>query len=183
MHVKSLFLSGLLWIRHCSLFLTVPGPPAGVKAAASSSFVVFVSWLPPLKLNGIIRKYIVFCSNLHPMVLAFVYQKMLSHHFVKFVTLDWTPTKTANDNTWNTVSLLLPSDTMISPLSLSFTGYEWVWGIARCVFLQDPQSGSKQTVQYLGGGCDGRRTRQQQWEDHSRASGQRYTTLTKLNWQ
>lgn len=53
----------------------VPGPPAGVKAAASSSSVVFVSWLPPLKLNGIIRKYIVFCSNLHPMVIAFVYQK------------------------------------------------------------------------------------------------------------
>uniref|UniRef100_A0A8C2WX55 Cell adhesion molecule DSCAM n=1 Tax=Cyclopterus lumpus TaxID=8103 RepID=A0A8C2WX55_CYCLU len=48
----------------------VPGPPAGVKAAASSSSVVFVSWLPPLKLNGIIRKYIVFCSNLHPMVMS-----------------------------------------------------------------------------------------------------------------
>ncbi|GLD57104.1 Down syndrome cell adhesion molecule homolog isoform X2 [Lates japonicus] len=47
-----------------------PGPPAGVKAAASSSSVVFVSWLPPLKLNGIIRKYIVFCSNLHPMVMS-----------------------------------------------------------------------------------------------------------------
>ncbi|KAG7226120.1 hypothetical protein INR49_018731 [Caranx melampygus] len=43
---------------------------AGVKAAASSSSVVFVSWLPPLKLNGIIRKYIVFCSNLHPMVMS-----------------------------------------------------------------------------------------------------------------
>ncbi|XP_036005994.1 Down syndrome cell adhesion molecule homolog isoform X1 [Fundulus heteroclitus] len=48
----------------------VPGPPAGVKAAASSISAVFVSWLPPLKLNGIIRKYIVFCSNLHPMVLV-----------------------------------------------------------------------------------------------------------------
>ncbi|KAG7263723.1 hypothetical protein CRUP_004913 [Coryphaenoides rupestris] len=48
----------------------VPGPPAGVKAAASTSSVVFVSWLPPLKLNGIIRKYIVFCSNLHPMVMS-----------------------------------------------------------------------------------------------------------------
>lgn len=57
----------------CALFgSTVPGPPAGVKAAASSSSAVFVSWLPPLKLNGIIRKYIVFCSNLHPMVTAFV---------------------------------------------------------------------------------------------------------------
>lgn len=55
----------------------VPGPPAGVKAAASSSSVVFVSWLPPLKLNGIIRKYIVFCSNLHPMVLASAYRELL----------------------------------------------------------------------------------------------------------
>ncbi|KAA0701718.1 Down syndrome cell adhesion molecule -like protein [Triplophysa tibetana] len=46
----------------------VPGPPAGVKAAAASSSVVFVSWLPPLKLNGIIRKYTVFCSNPYPTV-------------------------------------------------------------------------------------------------------------------
>uniref|UniRef100_A0A8C2E9E7 Cell adhesion molecule DSCAM n=1 Tax=Cyprinus carpio TaxID=7962 RepID=A0A8C2E9E7_CYPCA len=46
----------------------VPGPPAGVKAAASTSSVVFVSWLPPLKLNGIIRKYTVFCSNPYPTV-------------------------------------------------------------------------------------------------------------------
>ncbi|XP_062341475.1 Down syndrome cell adhesion molecule a isoform X5 [Osmerus eperlanus] len=46
----------------------VPGPPAGVKAAAASNSVVFVSWLPPLKLNGIIRKYTVFCSNPHPTV-------------------------------------------------------------------------------------------------------------------
>ncbi|KAB0374099.1 hypothetical protein FD755_014355, partial [Muntiacus reevesi] len=37
----------------------VPGPPAGVKAAAASASMVFVSWLPPLKLNGIIRKYTV----------------------------------------------------------------------------------------------------------------------------
>ncbi|XP_071194753.1 Down syndrome cell adhesion molecule a isoform X3 [Salvelinus alpinus] len=46
----------------------VPGPPAGVKAAAASNSVVFVSWLPPLKRNGIIRKYTVFCSNPHPTV-------------------------------------------------------------------------------------------------------------------
>uniref|UniRef100_A0A3Q4G9X4 Cell adhesion molecule DSCAM n=1 Tax=Neolamprologus brichardi TaxID=32507 RepID=A0A3Q4G9X4_NEOBR len=38
----------------------VPGPPAGVKAAAASNSMVFVSWLPPLKVNGIIRKYTVF---------------------------------------------------------------------------------------------------------------------------
>lgn len=50
------------------LLLSVPGPPAGVKAAAASNSVVFVSWLPPLKVNGIIRKYTVFCSNPHPTV-------------------------------------------------------------------------------------------------------------------
>ncbi|ELK37238.1 Down syndrome cell adhesion molecule [Myotis davidii] len=44
----------------------VPGPPAGVKAAAASASMVFVSWLPPLKLNGIIRKYTVFCSHPYP---------------------------------------------------------------------------------------------------------------------
>ncbi|KAL4657330.1 hypothetical protein GN956_G4875 [Arapaima gigas] len=47
-----------------------PGPPAGVKAAAAASSVVFVSWLPPLKLNGIIRKYTVFCSNPYPKVMS-----------------------------------------------------------------------------------------------------------------
>nr|XP_029535897.1 Down syndrome cell adhesion molecule homolog [Oncorhynchus nerka] len=47
---------------------TVPGPPAGVKSVAATSSVEFVSWLPPL--NGIIRKYIVFCSNLHPTVMS-----------------------------------------------------------------------------------------------------------------
>uniref|UniRef100_A0AAR2J4L7 Cell adhesion molecule DSCAM n=1 Tax=Pygocentrus nattereri TaxID=42514 RepID=A0AAR2J4L7_PYGNA len=41
----------------------VPGPPGGVKAAAASNSVVYVSWLPPLKLNGVIRKYTVFCSS------------------------------------------------------------------------------------------------------------------------
>lgn len=59
-------------IMYISLFhgfpSPVPGPPAGVKAAAASNSVVFVSWLPPLKLNGIIRKYTVFCSNPHPTV-------------------------------------------------------------------------------------------------------------------
>ncbi|KAM9038181.1 LOW QUALITY PROTEIN: cell adhesion molecule DSCAM [Sarcophilus harrisii] len=46
----------------------VPGPPAGVKAAAASASTVFVSWLPPFKLNGIIRKYTVFCSHPYPTV-------------------------------------------------------------------------------------------------------------------
>ncbi|XP_066555690.1 cell adhesion molecule DSCAM isoform X2 [Amia ocellicauda] len=48
----------------------VPGPPGGVKAAAATNSVVFVSWLPPLKLNGIIRKYTVFCSNPYPTVIS-----------------------------------------------------------------------------------------------------------------
>ncbi|XP_065117105.1 Down syndrome cell adhesion molecule a isoform X1 [Paramisgurnus dabryanus] len=48
----------------------VPGPPGGVKAAAASSSVVYVSWLPPLKLNGVIRKYKVFCSSSHPTVVS-----------------------------------------------------------------------------------------------------------------
>ncbi|XP_062407788.1 cell adhesion molecule DSCAM-like [Sardina pilchardus] len=46
----------------------VPGPPAGVKAAAASSTEVFVSWLPPLKLNGIIKKYKIYCSFNYPTV-------------------------------------------------------------------------------------------------------------------
>lgn len=71
----NLFTVGELIIK-CLCFSLVPGPPAGVKAAANSSSAVFVSWLPPLKLNGIIRKYIVFCSNLHPMVLAFLYDEI-----------------------------------------------------------------------------------------------------------
>ncbi|XP_015197156.1 cell adhesion molecule DSCAM isoform X2 [Lepisosteus oculatus] len=48
----------------------VPGPPGGVKAAAASNSVVFVSWLPPLKLNGIIRKYTLVCSNPYPTVIS-----------------------------------------------------------------------------------------------------------------
>lgn len=48
-----------------------------MKAAVSIGSAVFVSWLPPLKLNGIIRKYIIFCSDLHPMVLS-IFQKPVS---------------------------------------------------------------------------------------------------------
>lgn len=51
-----------------------------MKAAASSSSVVFVSWLPPLKLNGIIRKYIIFCSDLHPMVLSIIHKPRASRY-------------------------------------------------------------------------------------------------------
>ncbi|KAM5132148.1 cell adhesion molecule DSCAML1 [Mantella aurantiaca] len=40
----------------------IPGPPAGIKAVPSSSSSVVVSWLPPTKPNGIIRKYTIFCS-------------------------------------------------------------------------------------------------------------------------
>ncbi|XP_069492151.1 cell adhesion molecule DSCAM isoform X3 [Ambystoma mexicanum] len=48
----------------------VPGPTAGVKAAAASASIVFVSWLPPLKLNGVIRKYTVFCSFPYPTIIS-----------------------------------------------------------------------------------------------------------------
>lgn len=57
--------------------LVVPGPPAGVKAAAASASTVFVSWLPPIKLNGIIRKYTVFCSHPYPTVsLSFFFEEL-----------------------------------------------------------------------------------------------------------
>ncbi|NWH59517.1 DSCL1 protein, partial [Geococcyx californianus] len=41
----------------------IPGPPAGIKAVPSSASSVVVSWLPPAKPNGIIRKYTIFCSS------------------------------------------------------------------------------------------------------------------------
>ncbi|NXP92808.1 DSCAM protein, partial [Passerina amoena] len=79
----------------------VPGPPAGVKAAAASASTVFVSWLPPLKLNGIIRKYTVFCSHPYPTItivyilslrpLSFSGEKILAKgFFIKYVS-DRTP--------------------------------------------------------------------------------------------
>ncbi|KAG7483961.1 hypothetical protein MATL_G00043840 [Megalops atlanticus] len=40
-----------------------PGPPAGIKAVPSSPTSVVVSWLPPAKPNGIIRKYTIYCSS------------------------------------------------------------------------------------------------------------------------
>lgn len=46
-----------------SFALSVPGPPAGIKAVPSSASSVVVSWLPPAKPNGIIRKYTIFCSS------------------------------------------------------------------------------------------------------------------------
>ncbi|XP_029107389.1 Down syndrome cell adhesion molecule-like protein 1 homolog isoform X2 [Scleropages formosus] len=41
-----------------------PGPPAGIKAVPSSPNSVVVSWLPPTKPNGIIRKYTIYCATL-----------------------------------------------------------------------------------------------------------------------
>lgn len=41
----------------------VPGPPAGIKAVPASPNSVVVSWLPPLKPNGVIRKYTIYCSS------------------------------------------------------------------------------------------------------------------------
>ncbi|KAJ8403709.1 hypothetical protein AAFF_G00345770 [Aldrovandia affinis] len=43
--------------------LSDPGPPAGIKAVPSSASSVVVSWLPPNKPNGIIRKYTIYCSS------------------------------------------------------------------------------------------------------------------------
>ncbi|XP_014913837.1 Down syndrome cell adhesion molecule-like protein 1 homolog isoform X1 [Poecilia latipinna] len=40
-----------------------PGPPAGIKAVPSSASSVVISWLPPHKPNGIIRKYTIYCSS------------------------------------------------------------------------------------------------------------------------
>uniref|UniRef100_A0A3B5M0A6 Down syndrome cell adhesion molecule like 1 n=1 Tax=Xiphophorus couchianus TaxID=32473 RepID=A0A3B5M0A6_9TELE len=40
-----------------------PGRPAGIKAVPSSASSVVVSWLPPHKPNGIIRKYTIYCSS------------------------------------------------------------------------------------------------------------------------
>lgn len=52
------------WHRLChALPPSVPGPPAGIKAVPSSASSVVVSWLPPAKPNGIIRKYTIFCSS------------------------------------------------------------------------------------------------------------------------
>ncbi|XP_037543605.1 Down syndrome cell adhesion molecule-like protein 1 homolog [Nematolebias whitei] len=41
----------------------LPGSPAGIKAVPSSPNSVVVSWLPPLKPNGVIRKYTIYCSS------------------------------------------------------------------------------------------------------------------------
>nr|XP_033775126.1 Down syndrome cell adhesion molecule-like protein 1 isoform X2 [Geotrypetes seraphini] len=41
----------------------IPGPPAGIKAVPSSASSVVVAWLLPIKPNGIIRKYTIFCSS------------------------------------------------------------------------------------------------------------------------
>uniref|UniRef100_G3QAJ7 DS cell adhesion molecule like 1 n=1 Tax=Gasterosteus aculeatus aculeatus TaxID=481459 RepID=G3QAJ7_GASAC len=41
----------------------LPGPPAGIKAVPSSPSSVVVSWLPPHKPNGVIRKYTIYCSK------------------------------------------------------------------------------------------------------------------------
>lgn len=45
------------------LYNSDPGPPAGIKAVPSSASSVVVSWLPPHKPNGIIRKYTIYCSS------------------------------------------------------------------------------------------------------------------------
>uniref|UniRef100_A0A8D2JET2 Cell adhesion molecule DSCAML1 n=1 Tax=Varanus komodoensis TaxID=61221 RepID=A0A8D2JET2_VARKO len=50
-------------VLHIQTKEDIPGPPAGIKAVPSSASSVVVSWLPPTKPNGIIRKYTIFCSS------------------------------------------------------------------------------------------------------------------------
>uniref|UniRef100_S4RFJ7 Uncharacterized protein n=1 Tax=Petromyzon marinus TaxID=7757 RepID=S4RFJ7_PETMA len=46
-------------LRPC---VSVPGSPAGIKAAAASANAAMVSWLPPLTPNGLIRKYTIYLN-------------------------------------------------------------------------------------------------------------------------
>ncbi|CDQ79704.1 unnamed protein product [Oncorhynchus mykiss] len=57
------FLSVTVFLSSFSLCHSDPGPPAGIKAVPSSTSSVVVSWLPPHKPNGIIRKYTIYCSS------------------------------------------------------------------------------------------------------------------------
>ncbi|KAJ6653158.1 hypothetical protein lerEdw1_010031 [Lerista edwardsae] len=50
-------------VLHIQTKEDIPGPPAGIKAVPSSASSVVVSWLPPAKPNGVIRKYTIFCSS------------------------------------------------------------------------------------------------------------------------
>ncbi|XP_061448797.1 cell adhesion molecule DSCAML1 isoform X3 [Rhineura floridana] len=50
-------------VLHIQTKEDIPGPPAGIKAVPSSASSVVVSWLPPTKPNGVIRKYTIFCSS------------------------------------------------------------------------------------------------------------------------
>ncbi|XP_039197747.1 Down syndrome cell adhesion molecule-like protein 1 isoform X5 [Crotalus tigris] len=50
-------------VLHIQTKEDIPGPPAGIKAVPSSASSVVVSWLPPSKPNGVIRKYTIFCSS------------------------------------------------------------------------------------------------------------------------
>uniref|UniRef100_A0A671X927 DS cell adhesion molecule like 1 n=1 Tax=Sparus aurata TaxID=8175 RepID=A0A671X927_SPAAU len=52
----------------------LPGPPAGIKAVPSSPSSVVVSWLPPHKPNGVIRKYTIYCSRGGPTVAPSEYE-------------------------------------------------------------------------------------------------------------
>ncbi|GCC25397.1 hypothetical protein chiPu_0003807 [Chiloscyllium punctatum] len=62
----------------------VPGPPGGVKAAAASATIVVVSWLAPLKMNGIIWKYTIFCSHPYPTDSTFKWRVVTSESQASF---------------------------------------------------------------------------------------------------
>lgn len=50
-------------ITHAPIFL-VPGPPANIKASALTDESILVSWLPPVKPNGVIKSYTVYVREL-----------------------------------------------------------------------------------------------------------------------
>lgn len=50
-------------VKRWTLF-PVPGPPANIKASALTDESILVSWLPPVKPNGIIKAYTVYVREL-----------------------------------------------------------------------------------------------------------------------
>lgn len=130
-------------------FPVVPGPPAGVKAAAASNSVVFVSWLPPLKVNGIIRKYTVFCSNPHPTVTHHADTPQVTARSIKLMLIFshyfWSLTKP------------MKCERVFPP-----TGEQRVRGGPGCLLLPHPQPEQEPPVQHLGGGRHGCRPWQRQ---------------------
>nr|CAI5821256.1 unnamed protein product [Callosobruchus analis] len=51
-------------VTFCQTEEDLPGPPADIKAVASSSQSLKVSWLPPVEPNGIVTKYTLYRRGL-----------------------------------------------------------------------------------------------------------------------